>query len=347
MWRRVRWLMAVVTVLGVLAMACSSGEDDADRGAAAPAEITADSRPEEMTEASIVMNWFPEPEHGGYYYAALNGLYEDWNVDATIEPGGPGIDTVRLVASGQAKFGVGNGDQLARGRNEGIPVVALMAPFQVNPQVIMVHEESGVQSLADIGKRGTRVAVARAAAYVPYLMKTFGWKEEQLLAYNGQLAEWLNDKERGTQGYLTTEPYYARQAGARPKSLLIADSGYNPYANILFTTEEVIREEPELVNAVVAASLEGWRRYMEEPEETHAYLKTLAPDLTDDGMRYNWETMQTLVPVGDAAERGIGVMTAQRWETLYQQLKDVEAIRTDLDPADIWTDRFFSLHLPR
>ena len=122
-------------------------------------------------------------------------------------------------------------------------------------------------------------------------------------------------------------------------------AGYNPYASMLFTTEEVIKKQPDLVHAVSNASIDGWRKYMASPEKTHAYLKTKAKDLDDAGMTYNWETQKTLVPIGDAKEMGIGVMTAARWQELYKQLVSVNLLKPDLNPKDAWTDQFFKPYI--
>lgn len=340
------------TLIGLLAaapLAAACGSGGSSTSPAPTVAATAKLQPDKPVNVDILMNWFPEPEHGGFFLAENEGLYKAKNVIASVKPGGPGVDTIKLVAAGQMKFAISSADSVALARNEGVPVVALMAPFQKNPQIIMVHEESGIKDFKDIAEKNVRVAVATAAAYVPYLRKVYGWKEEQLLRYNGQLADWLNDKDRATQGYLTSEPFYARKAGAHPKPLLIADvAGYNPYANILIAAEETIKKEPELVYAVTGASIEGWRKYMESPEKTHAYIKTKAPDLTDEGMQYNYETMKTsLVPVGDAKEQGIGVMTQARWEELYRQLKDVGLIKPDLKSADAWTSTFFKPFLKK
>jgi NitT/TauT family transport system substrate-binding protein len=315
-------------------------------GAATAAAAAAATKPATMVKATVQMNWFPEPEHGGFYFAEMEGLYKALNVDVEVKAGGPGVDVTKLVATGQTKFAINAADSIALARNEGVPVVAFMSAFQRNPQIIMVHEESGINDFKDMATKGTKVAISSAAAYAGYLIKTYGWKEDQILRYNGQLAEWLLDKQRATQGYITTEPFYAKKEGAKPKSLLIADvAGYNPYASMLFTTEEVIKKEPELVHAVSAASIDGWRKYMASPEKTHAYLKTKAKDLADDGMVYNWETQKTLVPVGDAKEMGIGVMTAARWEELYKQLTSVNLLKADLNPKEAWTDQFFKPYL--
>src|SRR5688500_10305540 len=134
-----------------------------------------------MTEATLLGSWFAQPEEGGYYYAEMQGLFKSRNVDLTIKPGGPGVDVVKLVAVGQFKFGMAVSDQIVLARNQDIPVVGLMSPFQKFPQIIMVHEESGIKNFEDIATKGTRVAVTTTAVYAQYLRRKYDWKEEQLL----------------------------------------------------------------------------------------------------------------------------------------------------------------------
>jgi NitT/TauT family transport system substrate-binding protein len=92
----------------------------------------------------------------------------------------------------------------------------------------------------------------------------------------------------------------------------------------------------------VAATVEGWRRYLANPDDTLAYIKSLNPNQDDDWMRYNFETLKTRMElVGDGKTRGVGVMTKARWDTLYSQLKEIGALRQDLDADQAWTDVFF------
>jgi NitT/TauT family transport system substrate-binding protein len=301
-------------------------------------------QPDKMTDAVLLQGWFAQPEQGGLWRAFQDGLYTDRNVNAEIKPAGPGADPIKLVAVGQYKFGVTTADRIALARSEGLPLVALFATFQQSPEAVMVHEESGVTTLDEIGKRGMLVQVAApSAGQYAYLRKKSGWKEEQLLRYEGQIGEWLNDNNRGIGAWITNEPFTATKAGAHPRTMLIGEqSDFNPYAVMLFTNEEVIQKEPELVQAVVDASLEGWRRFIQSPDETLPLILEKGQYLSEDGMKYTYDTMKArLVLAGDAKTRGIGVMTKARWDTLYQQLKEVDLIKPDLNADQAWTDRFF------
>ena len=44
-----------------------------------------------MPEVSIILNWFAEPPHGGYYAAVQDGLYEKAGVKVKLIPGGPNV----------------------------------------------------------------------------------------------------------------------------------------------------------------------------------------------------------------------------------------------------------------
>ena len=96
---------------------------------------------------TVLLNWFPEVEHGGFYAAEVHGYFAEEGLDVEIQPGGPGAPVIQQVASGRCDFAVANADQVLLGRDQGAPVVAVMAAMQDSPHCIMVHASSGIDSL--------------------------------------------------------------------------------------------------------------------------------------------------------------------------------------------------------
>ena len=84
--------------------------------------------------------------------------------------GGPDAPVIQRVTTGDVEFGVTNADDVLIARSQGAPVVALMAPYQVNPRCIMVHEESRIESIEDINDKcaelGARPVQVRSADQV-------------------------------------------------------------------------------------------------------------------------------------------------------------------------------------
>ncbi|MBE3556800.1 MAG: ABC transporter substrate-binding protein [Firmicutes bacterium] len=289
------------------------------------------------TKVTQVMNWFAEPEEGGQYEALIKGYYKEAGLDMTVQQGGPQVSVTQIVAGGRAEFGMAEADQVLQAIDNGIPIVALFAVFQTNPQILMFHSDHPVQQWTDLN--GRPVAVAPGVVYWTYLQKKYGLNVKEQ-AYNGTLANFLSDPAAVTQGYVTSEPYYAKQQNVKVGYKLIADSGYNPYANVLFTTKKYLAEHPQQVKAFVEASIKGWNSYLEQPDDTNAYMKTQNKDLDMNAMKYGWQAEKPLIMGGDASSGGVGTMTEARWQELYNQLKDLGLLKTSFDFHQAYTTEF-------
>ena len=234
------------------------------------------------------------------------------------------------MAAGRVQFAVMDAASLLFARDQGIPAVGIFAVFQTFPQGLMYHAEKPLKSFADLA--GRQVAISPGAQYWEYLVAKYklGGKV-QVVNYNGQLADWLRDPNRVTQNYVTSEPFFAAKSGAKPKSLLIADSGYNPYGNLVSTTESYLKDNPKLVRAFMEATQEGWKRYVAAPAKYDAAMIAANKDLAPDYLAFSAKTQRGLIRTGDALKYGLGYMSAERWNTLYGQMNDLKLFKTSLD----------------
>ena len=53
-----------------------------------------------LTKIVFQADWYPQPEHGGFYTALAKGFYKDEGLDVTILPGGPYITVEKQVSAG-------------------------------------------------------------------------------------------------------------------------------------------------------------------------------------------------------------------------------------------------------
>lgn len=293
----------------------------------------------ELPKVSMVLNWFPQPSQGGFYAALADGLYKQKGIDLTIQPGGPNIASISLLAAGRVQFAMTDAAAVMFARDQGIPVVAIFAPFQTNPQGFMFHTENPVRRFEDLA--GRTVAISPGAAYWRFIEKKYNLSGKvQVVNYNGQLADWLRDKSRVTQCFVISEPFPARQQGANPGTLLIADSGFNPYMNLIVTTEQFLRDNPAAVKAFVEASQLGWYRYMGNPQRYVPAIREVNQSQTPEWIVWQAGQQKPLVQRGDAVQNGIGYMNPERWKTLYDQLKDLELLKNEIDLSKIFTNQF-------
>ena len=262
----------------------------------------------------LALNWKPDPEFGGFYAAD----YKKHGLDVEILPGGAGTPTVQMVGAGSAEFGIVSGDEILLARSKGNDVVGLFASFQQNPTAIMAHESRNLASIGDLVKDGT-LAIQSGLPYARMLKQKYGFDKVKIVpSPSGDIGPFLNDEKFAQQCFITAEPLAARRKGAKVKVFPVADLGYNPYAQVMAASGDMVRKQPDVVKAMVAAVREGWRVYLDNPKPTNEKMQALNPSMD---MATFTEVAEAQKPLIEATE--LGQMTKDRWQALAQQLKDL------------------------
>jgi NitT/TauT family transport system substrate-binding protein len=288
----------------------------------------------------LALNWFPEAEHGGFYAAEADGIYKAAGLDVKLLPGGPGVPVLQQVATGRVDFGVSNADEVLIARSQGVPVVAVLAPIQTSPRVIMVHEESGIKSLADL--KDLTLAIEPQAPFTNFMKKKLPLTNVRFVPYTGSVAPFLADKKWAQQAYGISEPFLAQEKGAKPVNLYVSELGYNPYTSVLVVSEKTLKEKPELVKKMVQASRDGWARYLQDPKGTDALLRKVNPQVDQPVLDYGHRELLKLCRNPDVEKLGVGAMTAARWNDLSAQLSAMGVLKKATDPSKAWNATFLA-----
>ena len=327
-------LIAVVAIFAITLAAC--GESDTKPAAPtgdkpAPAGGTAvDSS--KLTAVSIQLNWLPEPQFGGFYAADIGGIYAKHGLNVKVLKGGPDVPSVPMTDRGAVEFGIAAADEVINLRSKGGDIVALYASFQTNPQGIMVHESRGVNSIEELLNSGGTLAVQEALAYVKFFRKKYDMSKVKLVAYQGGIAAFKADPQFAQQCFVVSEPIAAKQAGLMPKSFLIAESGFNPYATVVITRGAYLKENRGVVERFVKATREGWEAYMKDPKPANDAMRKINTSMDEATFAAAAEAQANLVKDEFTAKEGLGAMSKERWETLIGQLVDLEIVAKDKAP---------------
>jgi NitT/TauT family transport system substrate-binding protein len=313
--------LACVVVVGLALTAC---------GGSTPA-ATSSGQPQ---TASILNNWFAQAEQGGYWEAMNKQYAKDKNITLKVEQGGPGIQTIPQVAAGQADFGVANADEVMVARSNGLPIVAIAAGFDTNLQCMMFHQGQSIASFSDLnGHQVSRVP----SPYFDYLKSHFKLNNIQDINFTGSMADFKINAGLVQQCFVTAEPYLAKQAGISIGVLSVAkDGGYNPYGNLLFTSDSEIAQHPDVVRAVVAAVVQGWTDFLADP--SGAKTAVLAANKNADPAAFDYAA-QT-IKSGGFLGTSVGAMTDARWKALRDQLASVGDVPASFDYTTAFTTKF-------
>lgn len=297
-------------------------------------------------------NWKAQAEHGGFYQALARGFYAERGLEVEIRPGGPQVNHRQLIAAGRLDFYMG-GNMFGQFDflREGIPVVSVAAIFQKDPQAMLAHPGSGVESFADLRDKTLFIAPFGQLTFWPWMAHSFGLDEAQIRPYTFNPAPFLADDNSAQQGYVTAEPFaIRREGGFDPVVLLMADAGYDSYSTLIQTRTELIEERPEVVQAFVDASILGWIDYLwGDPAPGNALILEDNPDMTEEQIAYSIEAMRDygIVDSGDAVELGIGAMTDERWRQFFADAVSWGAVEPELPWQDGYSLAFVNRGLGR
>lgn len=286
-------------------------------------------------------NWFAQAEQGGFFQAAEEGLYKEVGLDVEIRQGNAQVNGPTLLMSGGTDFFMGSGFEAVKALAQEIPIVTVAALFQKDPQVLIAHPGVGHDSLESLKGKPIMVSATANTSYWPFLAAKYGFTDEQKRPYTFNVAPFLADPQAIQQGYGTSEPFtIEKQLGKKPNVFYLADHGYLPYATTIETRREMIEKQPDVVRKFVAASIEGWKRYLRDPTLGFRAIKRVNPEMKDDLLQFGFTQMKEmgLVDSGDAQLRGVGAMTAERWQAFYQSLVD-----SKLFPPSLSIEKAYSL----
>jgi NitT/TauT family transport system substrate-binding protein len=308
------------------------------------------------TKITFVTDWKAEAEHGGFYEALALGLYKKAGLDVTIRQGGPSVDNMQLLAAGAIDFAIGsNSFGPFNLEQAGAHDVAVMAAFQKDPQCLMTHPRSDIKSLADIKGKPILISSGSVDTFFLWLKDKYGFTDSQIRPYTFNMAPFLVNKQAIQQGYVSAEPYLVEQQGGfTPQVYLFANYGYPSYATLVMVSQKMIDEHPDVVQAFVNASIEGWYDYLHgDPAPANALIKQNDPDENDGVIAYAIKTMKAegIVEGGDAATLGIGAMTDARWKQFFDVMSSQGVYPKNLDYKAGYTLQFvnkgLSLHLAK
>lgn len=328
-------LRTLVVALAALVAACSPGKKEA----------VAEGGGEQTTLIRFATDWRAQAEQGGFYQALATGEYKKRGLDVRIVQGGPGVNVPQLMASGAVEMGMGSNSFIVLNlAQEGVPVKAVAAYFQKDPQVLIAHPDQGVETIADLKGHPILLSDASVTAFWVWLKAKYGFSDSQIRKYTFNAAPFLADKRVAQQGYVTSEPYtIEKQAGLKPKVFLLADNGYPGYAAMALASDKLIAEKPSAVQAFVEASAAGWQSYLYgDPKPGDALIRKDNPEMTQDLLDQAREKMRVyeLADSGDAKTLGIGAMTDARWKTFADMAVSQGVYPANLDPKKAYTLQF-------
>jgi hypothetical protein len=304
-----------VTVAAVLTLAACGGSDSSSDTTTAPAaegvDLLAAGCPETV---SLQTDWNPEAEHGNLYQLIGPGYTVDTaklrvsgdlmaggkttGVKVEIRAGGPAIGysqvTAELYKDPSILLGFTSTDEAVSHSGDDFPTQAVVAPFNINPQIIMWDPATypDVKEIADLKEPGVKVRYFGGAAYMEYFTGTGILDKKQIDdTYDGAPASFLAAGGKDAQqGFGTAEPYFYEKVlkeWMKPVAYqYIHEAGWTAYAQSLGGTPANIEKYDSCLKALVPVIQQAALDYVAAPETANAIILD-AVDQYNNGWVYD------------------------------------------------------------
>ena len=272
----------------------------------------------------MALNWYPEPEFGGFYEAKLSGAAAAAGIDLTLVPGGPGVPVLELLEAGRVDVAITGADDLLVRRAKGLDAVAIFPGFQDSPLGLMSHADAGLRRFEDV--RGT-VAIEQGSPFQLFLASRYAWGDAvRMVPTSGTIGPFAADPTLVQQAYITSEPCIAEAQGLKVDFLPGRDAGWNPYASLV-----VVRgkdKDAPWVAALRGAVRAGWEGYLADPSRANAEIAKANLNLAPAQLDCVVARQRPFVTGTD----GLGVMSAARWDAIEAAL-DAVGVEVEADGA--------------
>lgn len=276
----------------------------------------------------LQLRWHHQFQFAGYYAALEKGYYKKAGLDVIIHSGTPGKMPVKEVLQGHAQYGVANSELLLE-RLRGAPLVALAAIYQHSPSVLVARKDAGILSPDDlIEKKVMLLDQYVNADFITMLSnEKVDIKGIHIVPSSFEIQDLIDRKIDAFNSYISNEPYYLQQQGIEFTILNPRNYGVDFYSDILFTTNNEIKQHPKRVRAFLKASLEGWRYAMDHQQEIiDLLLNKYKVTKTRKHLEFEAEAMKSLI-LPDLIE--LGHMNPWRWQYMAETFVQAGLVKND------------------
>lgn len=294
--------VASLLLLGTVA-ACSDSNTQAGPSQE-PSEAAAEA-------VSIMMDWTATGYHAPFAVALKQGFYSEEGLDVEIVEGQGSTAAARMVGTGKQTFGFVNFGSVMPLIAQGIPIKGVSAIVQKSPTIIASREDADVQAPLDlVGKTIGRDPSASDAQMIPLFLGKAGIDVDQVSLSNTTSSTNLQLLARGRIDAALFQSIFAipifEEENLNVNTMYFADYDLNTLGYTIVTHNDVLADDPEMVERFTRASLKGWEYANENPEEAIDALVELFPSANKESALKQFELTQPLFHTKNTESAAIG-----------------------------------------
>ena len=255
----------------------------------------------------VILDFLPNAVHVGLYQAEAAGYYRGGGLSVRIEPPTTTSDTLRLMAAGQAEFGIVSLLDFLNARAKGEPLRIVMALEQRPLGAIFCLRRSGITRPRDLqGRLVSITGVLSDEAGVRWMVRHDGGDPSRVRLINigfNTAQEVIAGNVDAAFGFWNQDAVQVSRS-APATVLRLDDNGVPPYPElVVFVREDFLAREPATVRAFLRAAVHGYDDALARPDEALAAMAGRVEGETVEGLRPFFDAVRPVL-LADAPSYG-------------------------------------------
>ncbi|GAA4334766.1 ABC transporter substrate-binding protein [Pigmentiphaga soli] len=311
-------------------------------GAVAIAASAAAHADEKVT---VRLDFSPLGFHAAMHLAREKGWFRREGLDVTIQDGSGSLNTMQLVAAGQADIGQVQLGLLVPARAKKVPLKSFAGYLRGSDLAVMVPRDSSINTLADL--KGKKILCFSASPWAPFIdsfLAKAGLDRKSVnitMVSPTAMAGLYSSGE--ADGFMSVAPHQVPLLeSTRPsKTIRMADYGLHFPSYGLVATEATLKNRSDMLRKFNKVQIETWEYIWNghEDEAVQALIKQ-RPGMNLDPvtLKAQLEMNKPLFYTENTKDKRIGWQSAEDWKAALKSMREAGMDIGSARPEDYYTN---------
>jgi NitT/TauT family transport system substrate-binding protein len=269
-------------------------------------------------KVSLRINFTPWGMHGPLFGGKAQGFYAQEGIDLEIRPPSAGQQNEVFIGTGREQFGLANADSFVKARASGVPIVAVMADEPDNPFSVITLKKSGIDTPEKM--KGMKLAwfQSNVIGLVEPVLHKGGLTRKDIefvmVARGAEVQMLAAGQVNGLFGYSFGQALTLEQKGFPVSVMPVRDYGVKFYGTIFYTSEALLKSNPDLVKRFVRATMKSMIWTHDNVEAAMKEVVAVSPDRDLKLEARKLRMIYDLYKSPDYAQR-FGLMNEEKWQS--------------------------------
>jgi NitT/TauT family transport system substrate-binding protein/putative hydroxymethylpyrimidine transport system substrate-binding protein len=295
---------------------------------------------------TLILDFIPNAVHAGIYRAIAAGYYKDEHINLRVIQPSSTADTLKLIDAGKAQFGLADAIDVANQIDAGRDAQVIMAVVQEPLGALIALASEHLTSACQLVRRTVGITgVPSDTAVVETTLRHAGCGSSRVHLVTigfGGVQDMVAHRLAAFTGFWPADGVQLQVSGYPTTTFKLEQNGGPPYPGLVaFTTGALVRADPQLVRAFLAATVKGYEDTLRDPQRSLADLLRLNPTLRP---KLTAASLEAYLPLfTDRGSVRFGQLVSTKLAALSRWLVHYKLIHAAISPSGFGTDRL----LPR